>query len=315
MSYSLSQLRIFEAVAQYESYTRAAEKLFMTQPAISMKIKQMEEDSGLSLFERQGKKMCLTATGRELLRYASRVLQAHNDMLGVMKELKGTKGGHLIISVATTANYFVAQLLAEFSKIHDDINITLDVTNRHHLLDQLENYEPDMVIMGEPPKGCGLHSQRLMENPLVVIATPTHPFAHTPQLLSLETVLAERFILREKGSGTRSAIERHIHKYNTSCKNTIEMRSNETIKHAVEAGLGLGIVSLHTIQPELESGRLVILNVENFPIRRYWHIVMRKSKKLSPIAHEFRKFVMKEAPRFIQKPPPYYEAYSKNGLD
>ena len=275
MPYSLSQIRIFEAVAQYESYTRAAEKLFMTQPAVSMQIKQMEEHSGLALFERQGKKMCLTPIGREVQQYASRVLQAHNDMLGAMKELKGTKGGHLIVSVATTANYFVTQLLAEFSRQHEGINITLDVTNRHTLLDQLENHEPDMVIMGEPPKGHGLQSERLMANPLVVIAAPNHPLVSIDRPLLLSDVLAERFIVREKGSGTRSAIERHLHKHSASCKNTLEMRSNETIKHAVEAGLGLGIVSMHTIQPELDSGRLVVLNVGNFPIQRHWHIVMR----------------------------------------
>jgi len=301
MPYSLSQIRIFEAVAQYESYTRAAEKLFMTQPAVSMQIKQLEDDSGLELFERQGKKMCLTLIGKEMLHYASRVLQAHGDMLGAMKELKGVKGGHLIVSVATTANYFVTQLLAEFSRQHEGINITLDVTNRHTLLDQLENHEPDMVIMGEPPKGHGLQSERLMENPLVVIAAPNHPLTAAARPLLLGDVLAERFIVREKGSGTRSAIERHMHQHNVTCKNTLEMRSNETIKHAVEAGLGLGIVSMHTIQPELDSGRLVVLEVENFPIQRHWHIVMRKGKRLSPIAREFKRFVMLEAPNFVRK--------------
>lgn len=300
MPYSLSQIRIFEAVAQYESYTRAAEKLFMTQPAVSMQIKQMEEESGLALFERQGKKMCLTPIGKEVLHYASRVLQAHNDMLGAMEELKGTKGGHLVVSVATTANYFVTRLLAEFSRLHEGINITLDVTNRHTLLDQLENHEPDMVIMGEPPRGYGLQSERLMENPLVMIAAPNHPFTTATQPLLMADVMSERFVVREKGSGTRSAIERHVQKHGTSCKNTLEMRSNETIKHAVEAGLGLGIVSLHTIQPELAAGRLVVLNVEHFPIHRYWHIVMRKGKRLSPIAREFKRFVMAEAPKFVK---------------
>lgn len=300
MPYSLSQIRIFEAVAQYESYTRAAEKLFMTQPAVSMQIKQLEDDSGLALFERQGKKMCLTPIGKEVQHYASRVLQAHSDLLGVMKELKGVKGGHLIVSVATTANYFVTQLLAEFSRQHEGINITLDVTNRHTLLDQLENHEPDMVIMGEPPKGHGLQSERLMANPLVVIAAPNHPLTKLGRPLLLADVLAERFIVREKGSGTRSAIERHWHKHEASCKNTLEMRSNETIKHAVEAGLGLGVVSMHTIQPELDSGRLVVLDVEHFPIHRHWHIVMRKGKRLSPIAQEFKRFVMTEAPRFVR---------------
>lgn len=303
MPYSLSQIRIFEAVALYESYTRAAEKLFMTQPAVSMQIKQLEEDSGLALFERQGKKMCLTPIGKEVQHYASRVLQAHSDMLGVMEELKGVKGGHLVVSVATTANYFVTRLLAEFSRKHEGINVTLDVTNRNLLLNQLENHEPDMVIMGEPPKGHSLQSERLMENPLVVVAPAGHRFAHSKQPVSLEAVFAERFIVREKGSGTRTAIERHLHKFGVNCKNTLEMRTNETIKHAVEAGLGLGVVSLHTIQPELEAGRLAVLNVEHFPIRRHWHIVMRKGKRLSPIAREFRRFVMTEAPRFVQDTP------------
>jgi DNA-binding transcriptional LysR family regulator len=244
--------------------------------------------------------MCLTPIGKEMLHYASRVLQAHGDMLGAMKELKGTKGGHLIVSVATTANYFVTQLLAEFSRLHEGINITLDVTNRHTLLDQLENHEPDMVIMGEPPKGHSLQSERLMANPLVVIAAPNHPLVGIGRPLLLSDVLAERFIVREKGSGTRSAIERHLHKHDASCKNSLEMRSNETIKHAVEAGLGLGIVSMHTIQPELDSGRLVVLQVENFPIQRHWHVVMRKGKRLSPIAREFKRFVMAEAPRFVK---------------
>ncbi|QLQ31405.1 MAG: LysR family transcriptional regulator [Candidatus Thiothrix singaporensis] len=296
MHLSLRQIRIFEAVAQYQSYTRAAEKLHMTQPAVSMQIKQLEEDSGLALFERQGKRMCLTQTGHDLLHHASQVLQAYNDLLVAMEERKGVKGGHLIVSVATTANYFVTQLLAEFSRLHEGINVTLDVTNRHMLLDQLENHEPDMVIMGEPPKGYNLQSERLMENPLVMIAAPEHPFARQQTMLTLDEVLGERFIIREKGSGTRSAIERHIQNFNKTCGSTLEMRSNETIKHAVEAGLGLGIVSLHTIQPELESGRLATLNVEHFPIRRHWHIVMRKGKRLSPIAQEFKRFVMQEAP-------------------
>jgi DNA-binding transcriptional LysR family regulator len=221
-------------------------------------------------------------------------------MLGVMKELKGTKGGHLIISVVTTANYFVTQLLAEFSQRHENINITLDVGNRNTLLNQLENHEPDMVIMGEPPKGHGLQAERFMENPLVVIAAAAHPLARLKRPLLLTEIVAERFIVREKGSGTRSTIERHLHKHHISYQTTLEMRSNETIKHAVGAGLGLGIVSMHTIQPELDSGRLVILAVENFPIRRHWYVVMRKGKRLSPIAREFKSFVMTEAPRFVR---------------
>lgn len=297
MHLTLRQIRIFETVAQYESYTRAAEILHMTQPAVSMQIKQIEEDIGIELFERRGKRMCLSTVGKDLLQYTSRVLQSYNDMMVALDDIKEVHGGHLVVSVATTANYFVTQLLAEFSRQHDGINITLDVTNRNRLLEQLENYEPDLVIMGEPPKGYNLQSERLMDNPLVMIACPLHEFVG--QHKKLKDVLGERFIMREKGSGTRGAIERHLAQYKAVCSSTLEMRSNETIKHAVEAGLGLGIVSLHTIQPELDAGRLVVLDVEHFPIHRHWHIVIRKGKRLSPVARAFREFVMNEAPRLV----------------
>lgn len=300
MHLTLRQIRIFEAVAKHESYTRAAEAMHMTQPAVSMQIKQLEEDVGVELFERRGKRMCLSTVGKDLLQYTSRVLQSYNDMMVALDDIRDVHGGHLVVSVATTANYFVTQLLAEFSRQHDGINVTLDVTNRNTLLEQLENYEPDLVIMGEPPKGYNLQSEQLMENPLVMIASPSHALAGRRRI-KLAEVLDERFIVREKGSGTRGAIERHLGRYQATCRSTLEMRSNETIKHAVEAGLGLGIVSLHTIQPELDADRLVVLDVEHFPIRRHWHIVTRKGKRLSPVARAFRQFVMEEAPRLVQK--------------
>lgn len=300
MHLSLRQIQVFEAVAHFESYTRAAERLHMSQPAVSMQIKQLEEDTGLGLFERQGKRMRLSSAGRELLQYTSRVVQSYNDMLGAINGIKQVNSGRLVVSVATTANYFVTKLLAEFSNLHPGVTVTLDVTNRQRLLEQLENYEPDLVIMGEPPKGYNLQSERLMENPLVVIASAQHRLAKQGRI-ALAAVMTEQFIAREKASGTRSAIERHLLEYGFVHKTSLEMRSNETIKHAVEAGLGLGIVSLHTIQPELESGRLVVLNVESFPIQRYWHIVIRKGKHLSPVARLFRDYVRQQAPRFLQQ--------------
>ena len=138
----------------------------------------------------------------------------------------------------------------------------------------------------------------LLENPLVVVAAAQHPFAHQPHL-SLETVLAQRFVIREFGSGTRASIEHHLRQCGKSYTQTLEVRSNENVKHAVAAGLGLGIVSLHTVQPEIDSGRLVVLDVEHFPINLHWYIVMRKGKQLSPVANAFKQFVMVEAARSI----------------
>lgn len=299
MHLTLRQIHIFEAVAQFESYTKAAEKLHMTQPAVSMQIKQLETDTGLVLFDRRGKRMQLSSAGRELLQYTSRVVQSWNDMLGSIENLKGVNQGHLSVSVATTANYFVTQLLAEFSALHPAITLTLDVNNRQKLLEQLENFEPDLVVMGEPPRGYNLQSEHLIENPLVVIASPRHRLAQQAWI-ELVDVMGERFVVREQESGTRKAIERHLKQYGFSHKTSLEMRSSETIKHAVEAGLGLGILSLHTVQPELEAGRLVVLNVESFPIQRHWHIVMRRGKQLSPVAREFKRFLKQEAPRFTR---------------
>lgn len=303
MHISLRQIRIFEAVGQAGSYTRAAEALHLSQPAISMQIKQLEKDTGITLFERRGRRMHLSSAGKELLRYASQVMHAYSDMLGTIDSMKAVSSGHLAVSVATTANYFATKLLAEFTAQHEGVTITLDVTNRQKLLDQLENHEPDLVIMGEPPRGYNLQSEQFMENPLVVIASPHHPLAGK-SCLELPDVLGEQFIMREKGSGTRGAIEKHLSQYGVKQQTSLEMRSNETIKHAVEAGLGLGIVSAHTIQPEINSGRLVILNVESFPIQRHWHIVMRRGKKLSPVAKSFREFVCQEAPKFISVSEP-----------
>lgn len=299
MHLSLRKIHVFAAVAEHESYTRAAEKLHMSQPAVSMQIKQLEEDTGIALFERQGRRMRLTIAGRELEQYATQVLHAYHDMLGAAEELREVNRGQLIVSVATTANYFTTKLLAEFNTQHEGITVTLDVTNRQKLLDQLENYEPDLVIMGEPPRGFNLLSERLMENPLVVIASPQHRLAGQVNI-PLSAIAEEQFAMREQGSGTRSAIERHLKQQGMDCQTSMEMSSNETIKHAVEAGLGLGIVSLHTIQPELESGRLLMLDVESFPIQRYWHIVTRKGKRLSPVARLFRDFIKQEAPRFVR---------------
>lgn len=298
MHLSLRQLQIFSAVAQHESYTRAAEQLHMTQPAVSMQIKQLEEDTGIALLQRQGRRMILTAAGAEILGYSKGVLQSYSDLLGAIDHLKSYKQGHLMVSVATTANYFVTRVLAAFSKKYPGINVTLDVTNRAKLLHQLENFEPDLVVMGEPPKGFNLASERMMENPLVVIASATHPLAGKKKI-PLDSIRSERFVMREQGSGTRDAIERHMLAHDFTCNSTLEMRSNETIKHAVEAGLGLGIVSSHTVQPEILAGQLCILRVQSFPLLRHWHIVSRKGKRHSPVAQLFYEFIMEEAPKFV----------------
>lgn len=297
MNITLRQLQIFESVAQTQSYTRAAEHLHMTQPAVSMQMKQLEEMVGLDLFERQGKKIVITKAGEKLRKHANKIIDRFEIMQSSISKLQKGQHEQIKISAATTANHFVTHMMAEFSRLHQDINITLDITNRKTLVTQLQNYAPDFVIMGEPPSKLDLDSQLIMENPLIVIASPEHPLVqkYKSKTIPMSELIKEAFVVREEGSGTKAAIRRHFKRYDLDFISSYEMSSNESIKHAVVAGLGLGIVALHTIKLELEAGKLVILNVENFPLERHWHLVSRKGRRLSPAAVEFQQFILESA--------------------
>lgn len=291
MRVTLRQLEVFEAVARFKSFTRAAESLHLSQPGVSMQIKQLEDRVGLPLFEQLGKTIHLTNAGLEMYAYSQRIGNLLDEADVVIEELKGVQSGRLSISVATTASHFATRLLAAFSKRYEGVTISLDITNRESLYRQLEANQPDLVIMGQPPDDLEVESMAFMENPLVMIAPPDHPLV-TERQIKLTRFSDEHFVVREAGSGTRSAIERFFAEHEVSFHTGIEMSSNEAIKQAVEAGLGLGIVSIHTLELELETNRLVILDVEDFPIMRYWHIVQRSGKRLSPVAQAFKRFVL-----------------------
>lgn len=295
---SLRQLRIFEAVARHLSYTRAARELYLTQPAVSMQIKQLEDTVGLALFEQLGKRIYLTEAGKELHHYSRSIAQQLAEAETVLQELKGVKRGRINISVASTANYFAPQLLAIFSKRFETVTVSLDVTNRETLVRQLATNEKDMVIMGLPPAGQDCVAECFMENPLVIIAPPDHPLTRK-RAIPLARLQQETFLVREMGSGTRIAMERFFDEQNIRLTTGMEMNSNEAIKQAVQAGLGLGIVSIHTLALELEVKRLNILDVESFPIMRHWYIVHRKDKRLSPAAQAFKDFILTEANKLL----------------
>lgn len=302
MHITFRQLRIFASVAHHLSFTRASEELHLTQPAVSMQIKQLEQAVGLPLFEQLGKKTYLTDAGREFSRYASGITAQLEELDQVVDELKGLKRGRLTIAVASTANYFVPRLLATFCQRHGDaVSVSLDVTNREQLLRNLAENRNDLVIMGQPPEGMALVTERFLENPLVVIAPPDHPLAgkkHIP----LARLREETFLVRERGSGTRSAMERYFAANDLKLATPMELSSNEAIKQGVGAGLGLGVVSLHTLAMELALERLVVLDVVKFPIMRYWYIVYREGKRLSVVAQSFREFVLQEAAQLLPLP-------------
>lgn len=301
MNLTLRQLNIFQAVARHLSFTRASKDLHLTQPAVSMQVKQLEDEIGLPLFEQIGKKVYLTEAGKELQRYVATIQSTLDEAVQVLDEMRGLDRGHLHISVASTANYFVPQLLAAFCQRHPNVRVSLDVTNRQRLLDALTANETDLVIMGKPPASLDLVAESFMDNPLVAIAPPGHPLAGVRDI-PLSRLQEETFLVREKGSGTRSATERFFVEHGVALSTTMEMSSSEAIKQGVEAGLGCGLLSLHTLEMELALQRLVVLDVHELPILRKWYIMHRAGKRLSAVARSFKDFVLKEGASILKLP-------------
>ena len=294
MHLTIRQLQIFDAVMRRQSFTRAADVLHLTQPAVSMQMRQLEEQVGVPLFDQVGKQIQPTDAGRELHRHAIIIAAKMQDLSAAMEEFSGLRRGELDLVVASTANYFAPKLIAAFCRQHAKVHVRLQVSNQERILDMLTTSNKDLAIMGQPPKDSELVAQTFLDNPLVVIAAPTHPLAAKNRIM-LKHLERETFITREPGSGTRKAAERHFSRYGVEFHSVMEMSSNEAIKQAVEAGLGLGILSLHTLELELAMQRLAVLNVERFPIMRQWFVVHRKGKRLSTVAQAFLDFLIREA--------------------
>ncbi len=299
MSYTLRQIQIFRHVGKQLSFTKAAEELFLSQPAVSGQIKQLEKEVGLPLYEQLGRKIFLTEAGKQMYEFSTEIQSLLKEFDKKINDLKGVEGGLLKISIASTVNYFAAQLLSEFCKYHTEVHIHLDVTNRATLLSQLENNETDLVLMGSVPDDLDVVVEPFMDNPLVIIAPPNHPFVGEEEI-PLRNLKNDKLLMREVGSGTRLAMEQFfLEKKNFKLISTIEMNSNEAIKKSVEAGLGLGIVSEHTIKLEKEAGKLKVLNVRRFPIMRKWNIVHRKGKRLSVSAELFKNYILDKSAKYV----------------
>ena len=292
MNFTLRQLEIFQRVAKHLSFTKAAEELFLSQPAVSGQVKQLEKAVGLALYEQLGRRIHLTEAGKLLHEFSTQLNSDVTEFKREMNNLKGMDGGLLYVSVATTVNYFAANLLSKFCQQHTRIRLHLDVTNRATLIDQLEKNTTDLVLMGSVPDDLDLVIEPFKDNPLVIIAPPDHPLVGEKNI-PLHKLKNDKLLMREVGSGTRISMEKFfLEKKNFRLISTIEMNSNEAIKQSVEAGLGLGIVSIHTIELEREVGRLKVLDVIDFPIQRKWHIVHHKGKRLSAAAKLFKQFIL-----------------------
>jgi len=302
MHVTLKQLQAFTTVTRHLSFTLAAKELNLTQPAVSMQVKQLENQIGQPLLEQMGKKIYLTEAGREVRGYARTILQQVDDLESGLSNLKDLERGTLKISVATTAHYFAPKLLSIFYERYPGVNVKLDVTNREQLVNQLVNNEVDMVIMGRPPEETDIEDGVFMENPLVLIAPADHPFG-PEKSIQLDRLENEVFLVREEGSGTRKAMELFFDQHGIKMTTGMEVSSDEAIKQSVQAGLGLGIMSRDAVQNEIQLGHLIVPDVLHFPIMRQWHVMHRKGKRLSPIALAFKTFLLEEASSILKKGP------------
>jgi DNA-binding transcriptional LysR family regulator len=290
---TLRQLRVFEAVARHCSFSRAAEELHLTQPAVSMQVRQLEEMVGLPLTEQIGKRVFLTAAGEEVARHARLVAQQLREAAEAIEALKGVRGGRLHIGVVSTAKYFAPRLLTDFRRRHAGVEIRLGVHNRETIVRQLADNQIDLAIMGSPPRDFDTEATAFAPHPLVIIAAADHPLVRRKKLDPAD-LAGETLLIREPGSGTRTAMERYFDSVAFTPGAVFEMSSNETIKQAVMAGMGIAFISAHTISLELETGRLAKLPVQGTPVLRQWYVVHRSEKALLPIATAFRDFLITE---------------------
>lgn len=288
---SLRQLRVFEAAASNKSFSKAAKVLHLTQPGVSMHIKELERNAGLLLFERLGKRLFVTEAGEEVLARAREIIRALKDAEDALAGLKGLRRGRINLAVVSTAKYFVPQLLARFGRDFPALEIRLAVNNRDSVIEQLVANEVDMAIMGRSPRALDTVAESFAQNPHVIIAYPDHPLAGKRRI-PVQLVANHTFIVREPGSGTRLAMEKFFEDQHLNCNVGMEMASNETIKQAVMAGMGLSFISRHTIELELQTRRLVVLDVRGTPVMREWHVAHLAKKRLSPTAAAFRHFVL-----------------------
>ena len=295
MNITIRQLKVFQEVARLQSFTHASRVLYLTQPAVSMQIKQLEEAVGQKLFDKQGRQISLTDAGDEIRLLSDSILQQIDETQHQLEQIANGDRGKLRLAVATTVASVATRLMARFNEQHPAMTLHFTVTNRNGLIQLLENNQVDIVIMGLPPEGLELDTQELMSNPLVIIAPPSHPLCDLNRPVSLNTLFQQDFILREPSSGTRLAIERFLNTHGRSLQSSIEMNSNDAIKQSVAEGLGLGIVSAHTVTNELRQGDLKLINASGFPLRRSWYLVQRKGKRLSLLSERFKSYVVEQA--------------------
>lgn len=302
MHVTFRQLKVFETVARLGIFTRAAEELYLSQPTVSMQVKQLAEAVGQPLFEHVGKKICLTEIGEALYNTCREMFDTWTRFEMTAADMRGLKQGRLRLACATTAKYFIPRLLGAFCDRYPGIDVRLEVVNRDALVERLAKHEDDLYVMSMPPQQFDIAMEPFLDNPLVAIVPVGHPLAgerHVP----LARFAQERLLLRERGSGTRLAIERFFREHGVALKARMEIGSNEAIKQAVAGGLGVSIIAQQALVLEPMHAQIAVLDVEGFPIPGSWYAVHPGNKQMSVVARAFLDYLTREARQLLSAPP------------
>lgn len=298
---TLKQLRIFSSVARHLSFIRAAEELGLTPPAVSMQIRDLEIEVGLPLFDRSGRKVSLTMVGEYVLAYVQRVLAAMRDAEDMVARFRELRTGMLDVAMVSTAKYFLPRLLVRFRDEHPGVEIRLHVANnREEVVELMREGTVELAIMGRPPKNWPSRAEPFAMHPHGLVTSIEHPFARAERV-PVSALLGEEFIAREPGSGTRAALDEFMEAHQTTPRIVMQMSSNEAIKQAVMAGMGIALLSLHTVGLELQHHLIAAPETEGLPVMRRWHVVNTLAKTLSPPAEAFRYFILENGEAFLAR--------------
>ena len=295
---TLPQLRVFEASARLGCFARAAEELHMAQPTASVQIKKLSETVGLPLFEQLGKRIYLTEAGKRVYAGCNDVFRALTRLEETLTEMRGLDSGHLHLAVTSTAKYFAPRLLGAFIQRYPGIESSLQIHNRSALIERLRNNEDDLYMFADPPEEQQVVVQTILPNPLVVLARADHPLAEEKDI-AFTRLAGEPFLMREPGSGTRMVVLKLFEQHGLAPRIRMELSSNEAVREAILAGLGVSILSRYTLGLEPEQTKLVCLDVEGFPLESYWHFVYPVGKHLSLAARAFMDFTRAEAKTLV----------------
>ncbi|MCU0533060.1 MAG: LysR family transcriptional regulator [Hydrococcus sp. Prado102] len=297
-SITLNQLQVFKTTAQHGSFTHAAKQLHLSQPTVSSQIKHLSTALGMPLFEQVGKQVYLTPAGQEVFDACQTIFERLEQLETNLAEFRGMEQGHLRLAAATTAKYFIPKLLNPFCQRYPSLTISLEITDHQGVVERLNKNLDDLYILSHLPEQDKIEAESLLCNPLVLVAPKRHPLTRQSHL-PLKSLEKKPFIMRERGSETRSSVEQLLYQHKVSVQVKLELNSNEAIKQAVVEGLGLAVLSMHSLSAN-DLTQLAILNVEGFPIHRQWHVIFLREKKLSFVARTFLDYLLEESQAYCQ---------------